>query len=304
MYELINGHVLYKDKKDFTLSETLECGQMFRFEKQNDGAYQLIAKKRLLTLKEETEGIWFYNTNLKDFEEIWIPYFDLKVNYSEIKKILSQKDDIMQSATTFGSGIRIVNQEVWECMLSFILSQNNNIPRIKQLIKTISKKYGTQIGDDAYAFPTVEQLKNVSVDEFYACKMGFRAKYIKDAVERVYTGDIVLEEYDKMTTEEASKSLMRIFGVGPKVSDCILLYSLNRREVFPTDVWVKRVMQAYYFDNASIKEIQELAKEQFGEYAGYAQQYLFHYARTHLSFWNFAENGDWKSIRKITTDNT
>ncbi len=184
----------------------------------------------------------------------------------------------------FAPGIRILNQDRFECLISFIISQNNRIPMIKKVISNISKKYGKYIGsfegEEYYAFPKAEELAAADESGLMECRTGFRAKYIMDAVYKVLHGEISLEG-DDMDTDSLRDMLMTIKGVGPKVADCVMMFSFGRCETFPTDVWVKRIMSELYFGGkeASVKEIHEKAEECFGEFAGYAQQYLFNYAR-------------------------
>ena len=284
-YNEVKKEIVLKVFNSFNVSEILECGQCFRFEKINEGTYKIIAYGKILYVEQSQEELRFYPTTEEDFKNIWIRYFDLDCDYAYIKKVLTKDDEIMQSAIEFGGGIRILKQEPFECLISFVISQNNRIPKIKQVIKNLSHRYGDKLDDDSYAFPTVEQLIDISEAELTESKTGFRAKYIRDAVAKVYTSEINFKSFENMETDEVRKKLISIFGVGPKVSDCVLLFSLNRSEVFPTDVWIKRIMQYYYFENeeTSMNEIQNLAYEKYGAYAGIAQQYLFHYARHFLN---------------------
>lgn len=272
--------IIMTDFDSFDIEQILECGQCFRFTKLDEKEYVIVAHKRVLHIKQEDNKVYFYPCDKKDFEEIWIDYFDLKRDYEKIKKALAN-DKIVKTAIEYAPGIRILNQEPWECLISFIISQNNRIPMIKQVIKNISEAFGKKEGD-YYLFPSLEELKRADNDSLMACKTGFRAKYILDAIEKVNSKEVDLDKFSALTTEEARKELISIKGVGPKVADCTLLFSLRRNEVFPTDVWVKRVMEYFYFDekDTSIKEIHSLAYKLWGDYAGFAQQYLFYYARS------------------------
>lgn len=264
----------------FDVEQTLECGQCFRFNKLGEKEYIIIACSRVLHIIQFEDKIEFYPCSREEFENIWINYFDLGRNYIEIKNILSKKDDILKKAIDFAPGIRILNQEPWECLISFIISQNNRIPMIKQVIRNISEKYGTALGD-YFLFPTLEEIEKADEEELMSCKTGFRAKYIIDAIKNVESGNVDFEKLGEVSTHEVREKLMEIKGVGEKVSDCVMLFSMGRKETFPTDVWVKRVMEYFYFDGADtkIKDIHSFAEGKFGEYAGFAQQYLFHYAR-------------------------
>jgi len=278
-YKCENDKVILLNADSFDISQILECGQCFRFKKLKEYEYTIIAYKRVLHIEQKGKDIEFYPCSEQDFKSIWINYFDLNTDYSKIKQELS-KDAVLKKAIEYAPGIRILNQETWECLISFIISQNNRIPMIKQAVQNISKKYGDCIEDEFYAFPTLEQLINANEEDLKQCKTGFRATYILNACNMVKSGEVKLNEFDNMTTEEIRENLMTIKGVGPKISDCVLLFSQGRTEVFPTDVWIKRVMQYFYFDKeVSIKEIHKLAYEKFGKLAGVAQQYLFNYAR-------------------------
>ncbi|MDR2940131.1 MAG: 8-oxoguanine DNA glycosylase [Clostridiales bacterium] len=262
--------------KDFDIEEVLECGQCFRFEKIGHKKYIIIAFNKELVIEQNSGTITFFDTTEEDFEKIWVPYFDLNRDYGEIKAILSSKDPILKEAVEFAGGIRILSQDPSETLISFIISQNNRIPMIKKVIKNISEKYGSKLNSH-YSFPTMTQLQNAALGGLMECKTGFRAKYILDAANK----NLDFEGLKKLSTVDLKHKLMEISGVGPKVSDCTMLFSFNRYEVFPTDVWIKRVMQYFYFDNkeTSIKDIDEFAKQKFGNLTGFAQQYLFHFAR-------------------------
>lgn len=279
-----NNSIILTEYDSFVISQILECGQCFRFEKIDDENYIVIAFNKLLNIYQDGKTIVFKNTNLEEFENIWVKYFDLDRDYNYIKTKISENDEILQKAVEFAPGIRILNQDRFECLISFIISQNNRIPMIKKVISNISRKYGKYIGtfnnEDYYAFPTVDELSVADEAGLMECRTGFRAKYIIDAVERVKKREIILENND-MATDDLRKMLMTIKGVGPKVADCTMMFSFGRCETFPTDVWVKRIMSELYFDGTEVnlKEIHNKAEELFGDFAGYAQQYLFNYAR-------------------------
>jgi len=284
-YRSENGNIVIEKSDSFVISQTLECGQCFNFEKLGDEDYVLTAFDRVLRLYEKDGKIIFEDTTEEDFKNIWIKYFDFEKDYSGIKSFLSQRDKTMKEALEYAPGIRILNQDFFECLISFIISQNNRIPMIKKVVANLSRRYGRYIktvdGKDYYSFPKAEDLAGISEEELMESKTGFRAKYIIDAVNRALTGEIDEEKFAALSTEEARKLLMEIKGVGPKVADCVLLFSLGRSDAFPTDVWVKRVMSHFYFDgkDTPVKAIHSFAYDMFGEYAGFAQQYLFNYAR-------------------------
>lgn len=275
-----NGKIIMTDFDSFNIEEILECGQCFRFEKIENMHYTIVAYSRVLNIKQVDNKVEFYPCNKEDFEKIWIDYFDLNTDYNKIKDSL-KNDPIVKKAIEYAEGIRILNQEPFECLISFIISQNNRIPMIKQVIKNISKKYGVKCGEN-YLFPILEQLKVATPEELKLCKTGFRDKYILDAIQNIESGNVILEDLFNISSEDAKEQLLKIKGVGTKVADCTLLFSLKKNDVFPTDVWVKRVMEYFYFneEDTSIKKIHSFAKEKWGDLAGYAQQYLFYYARS------------------------
>lgn len=283
-YIVKDNDIILSEYESFIISQTLECGQCFRFISLNRENYLIIAYERVLNILQDRNLIVFKNTSEDDFNNIWVNYFDLNRNYNEIKDKISENDEILKKAVEFAPGIRILNQDKFECLISFIISQNNRIPMIKKVINNISKKYGNYIctydGEDYYSFPTPEELSKADEVGLMECRTGFRAKYIIDAVSKVLNGDIIFDA-DNMSTDSLRDMLMTIKGVGPKVADCTMMFSYGRCETFPTDVWVKRIMSQLYFAGAdvNIKEIHKKAFDCFGEYAGYAQQYLFNYAR-------------------------
>jgi len=283
-YKEIEGRVVLEPINSFDIEQILECGQCFRFHKIHNYTYTIVAKGRILTITQSKEGIIYYPTSAKEFEKLWIPYFDLNKDYDIIKQYLAKKDIHLHNAIEFAPGIRILNQDPWECLISFIISQNKQIPHIKQVVENISKMFGKYIdtidGNDYYAFPTVEELSVASEEDIRQCKAGFRAPYIIDACKKVRTKEVNLENLMTSSYDKAKEELLKIKGVGPKIADCVLLFSLGKKEAFPVDVWVKRVMEHFYFNKgSSMKEIQNFAKEYFGDLAGISQQYLFYYAR-------------------------
>lgn len=265
--------------KDFNLEQTLECGQCFRFKKIDNNHYIVNAKDKSLEVKQEEDNLIFYNVN-KEEENNWIKYFDLDRDYSEIKDYIISRDPKMKEIIGYGSGIRILNQDFFETLISFIISQNKQIPQIKQVINNLATKYGKEISNDNYTFPTIERLSRVTEEEFRESKAGFRAKYLVDACEKVKSGLISEKDLLTLSNEEILKELCTIKGVGVKVSNCVMLFGLGRKEAFPIDVWIKRIMEEIYFNKETkLDIIQKFAEEKFGSYGGFAQQYLFYYSR-------------------------
>lgn len=261
--------VIIKNEKFFSLDQTLDCGQCFRFDRNADGVWQGIAHgKKLACYTAEEDTVLLCSK--EEYLSVWEEFFDLKRDYSAVAASLAH-DTEAYSAAEIGRGIRILKQDKWETLISFIISQNNNIPRIKKIIGTLCERLGEPIEGGGYSFPTAEKILLAGEEGLAPIKAGFRAKYILDAAQRVYSGDIDLEGITSLSYDQAEAELMRIKGVGKKVASCVLLFGYGFLSAFPVDVWVKRVIEKYYdadFDPASL-----------GEYAGIAQQYLFYRER-------------------------
>ena len=283
-----NG-VILKDIKNFELSHIFDCGQCFRWNRQENGNYIGIAYGRVIEVEKRDKEVLIYNTNEKEFNEIWKEYFDLERDYSNIKDILS-KDSLLKVSVEFGHGIRLLKQEPFELVISFIISSNNRIPMIKKAIDNISRKFGNAIEykeQTYYTFPTIKQLSKGTTDDFAACSTGFRAKYIAATVEKINSANSNESDvkYDlkwikAQSDDGCHEALQEFSGVGPKVADCIMLFSMGKYSAFPVDVWVKRAMQHFYLaPDVSLKKIREFARNKFGELSGFSQQYLFYYAR-------------------------
>ena len=273
----------------FNSKHIFECGQCFRWDEESDGSYTGIVGKNVINVKQVENIVIFSSYGADNLEKLVINYFDLTRNYEEIKDKLSKIDEHLARSIEYGSGIRILNQDLWETIISFIISANNNIPRIKGIINRISKNYGEKIewnGKEYYTFPTVEELAKASVEDLRALGLGFRDVRVYETTRKILEKQVALEELHKeKDTQKVRDILLTLDGVGPKVADCILLFStLKRFDVFPIDVWVRRVMNELYIKNedetkVSKKEIEKLAKEKYGNLEGIAQQYLFFWKR-------------------------
>ena len=279
---------IIKNQESFELKDIFECGQCFRWNENEDGSYTGVINKGVLNVEKQGEKIIFTGLLDGDIEKIVRFYFDLDRNYEEIKAQLSNIDKYLKTSVEYGKGIRILNQDLWETIISFIISANNNIPRIKGIMERISEKYGAEIewnGKKYYTFPTPEQLSQATVEDLRALGTGFRDVRIYETTQKVLMGEIDLNEIAKKDTLTARDELLTLSGVGPKVADCILLFStLKRFDVFPIDVWVRRVMNELYIKNedenkVSKKEIMKIAEQKFGSIQGLAQQYLFYWKR-------------------------
>ena len=274
--------------ENFEPKHIFECGQCFRWNKEDDESYTGIFKNNVLNVKKEGKRITFKGMCEEGIIKTITKYFDLDKNYGNIKKELSNLDENMKKAVEYGHGIRILNQDFWECIISFIISANNHILRIKKIIERISKQYGNEIkwqGNTYYTFPTPEQLSNATIEDFRAMGVGFRDKRLYETVQKVLKKEINLEYIENLNDcKKIKEELLKIDGVGDKVANCVMLFSLQKFEVFPVDVWVRRVMNELYIKNedetkVDKKEIEKLAEGKYGENAGIAQQYLFYWKR-------------------------
>ncbi len=275
----------------FELEHIFDCGQCFRWNKQDDDSYIGVINSGVLKVSKNKNRVVFEGILEGDINSIIYDYFDLGTNYDEIKREFSKIDDSMKKSVDFGYGIRILNQDLWEMIISFIISANNNIPRIKGIIERISEKCGEKItwnGKDYYLFPTVEKLSELSVSDLRALGTGFRDKRIYKTTQMILNNEVSIDKLTKMkNTLEIREELLKLDGVGEKVADCIMLFALKRYDSFPIDVWVRRVMNTLYIHNedetkVTKKAIQECAYNLFEEKQGLAQQYLFYWARENI----------------------
>ncbi|MBU5323449.1 MAG: DNA glycosylase [Sarcina ventriculi] len=298
----LDNKVVINNIKNFNIKQICECGQCFRWKKEKENNYIGVAYGRVIEVLQEDDTVTIYNASEEDFKNIWIKYFDLERDYSKIKYILSQ-DEILKVALEYGYGIRILNQDPFELVISYIISARNSIPVISKTINNICEAYGKKLdykGKIYYAFPTIEELSKASVEEIKNLGGSFRSKYIVDTTNKIYMCNLakekkldeskeiieeLLEKYDlekikNMSDNDCHKALQEFKGIGAKVSDCIMLFSMQKYSAFPVDIWVKRAMIHFYGANdTSLNKIRVFAREKFGELSGFAQQYLFYYAR-------------------------
>lgn len=276
-----NGNLILCGVRDFDLTQIFECGQCFRWDKDGDG-WIGVAFGCALRLMQNGDTVTLFDTSLADWENVWRDYFDVERDYGEIKARLCF-GDVMPEAVAFGHGIRLLRQEPFECLISFIISASNNIPRIKKIIRALCENFGDEIsymGKVYYTFPSAERLSALTLDELGVIKAGFRDKYILAAARAVAEGRLDLECLKAASFDYAKAELLKLAGVGNKVCECVLLFSLEKYEGFPVDVWVKRIMEHCFFDGERDKEtISAFARESFGDLCGFAQQYLFYWAR-------------------------
>lgn len=278
----VSQGILIKNIENFELNHIFDCGQCFRWNKEENGNYIGVAFGKVLEVEKIGKDVMLYNTNSEEFYKNWLNYFDLDRDYSKIKDELS-KDDLLKTSVEFGNGIRLLQQESFELVISFIISSNNRIPMIKRAINKIGSIWGEEVqykGQTYYTFPSLERLHEATLEELQACAIGFRAKYIKETVEKIYLDSEKLNDIITSSDDECHKNLQNYNGIGPKVADCIMLFSMGKYSAFPVDVWVKRAMQHFYLaPDVSLMKIREFARGKFGDLSGFAQQYLFYYAR-------------------------
>lgn len=267
--EKIEKNLILENYPCLNIELSLFCGQAFRWTKKEDGSFHAVVKGKIIDIEQKEGRIIFRNADDEETKKLIENYFDLERDYKKICEKLCG-DESFEKAFSEYEGIRILKQDSWEALCSFIISQNNNIPRITGIIDRFCKAFGEKLNDEDYAFPSYEKLKGITVEELAPLRAGFRAKYIVDAVEKLNSGEISLEEIEKMPIEQARQELCKIKGVGAKVAECTLLYGFGRMEAFPVDVWVKRIMAEMY---------PEGLPEIFKGNEGIAQQYLFHWRR-------------------------
>jgi N-glycosylase/DNA lyase len=286
----------FKNITDFNAEDIFECGQCFRWRRQPNGSYSGVVEGSFANVsfipRENEPGvgdvrIWgnLLASDQTKREQYWRDYFDLDRDYTKIKRILTTEDAVMRRAVRVGGGIRILNQNKWETLISFIMSQNNNIPRIQSCIEALCRERGRRVGalkgEPLYAFPTIDRLSTLGARDLDACRLGYRAKYIAETARRVaLEGGVTLNNSENVPTAELEEYLLSLPGVGPKVANCVMLFSMKKTEVFPIDVWMRKVMAGVYgMNERNLSGMRDYARRNFGEYGGIAQQYLFNYVR-------------------------
>lgn len=275
-YEVLNNDIVVTQTPCLNIELCLFCGQAFRWRKNPDGSFHGVVLGKVTDIEQTKDKIIFKNTSQEDFLSLWLDYFDLKSDYVSITDKF-KSDEHLAAALDEYYGIRILHQQPWEALCSFIISQNNNIPRISGIIDRLCESFGEKINDSDYSFPCYEKLKDLSESDLAPLRAGFRNKYIIDAAKKLSSGEVSIEKIKNAPIEQARQELMKIKGVGPKVAECTLLYGFKRKEAFPIDVWVKKIMSEMY--PAGLPECTKNVE-------GIAQQYLFHYRRNSPKFKN------------------
>ncbi|MBQ4562739.1 MAG: DNA-3-methyladenine glycosylase 2 family protein [Clostridia bacterium] len=268
------NHIELSELSCFSVEKIFDCGQCFRFDPDPEGGVSGIYRGRKYRFTQESEdSVRIYNTSKADFNDNLFSFLSLDLDYDMMNIDIEGRfggDVTIKEAIEAGKGIRILRQDAFETLISFIISQNNNIPRIKKLVEALCRECGEKNGD-GYSFPTPEAIVDLGVDKLREMKTGFRAPYIYDAATKVAEGSIDLEGLKNLDTDTALCELQKIKGVGLKVASCVALFGLNKLDTFPVDVWIKRVLEKYYPEGLDINTL--------GNYRGLSQQYLFYYER-------------------------
>ncbi len=268
-------------EKPFKLNDTITCGQIFRFFKQEDGSFDIILKDRVINVYMDDCFLCVSSNNEENLKEVVINYFDLDNDYNIMNKFLINSDKKLKDAVEFSEGLMMIKQDPFETVMEYIISANNGVPQIASALNNIAKNYGKKVifnDKEYYLFPQYKDLKDASIEDLRNCKVGFRDKYLKAMIDKLNNNEIDLDEFYELDTKEALNRFMENVGIGPKVASCILLFAYQKYDVFPIDTWVKKVMKKDY-EIEGEKNIRDFAIKTYGKYSGIAIQYLFNYGR-------------------------
>lgn len=268
-------------EKPFKLNDTITCGQIFRFFKQEDGSFDVILKDRVINVYMDDCFLCVSSNNEENLKEVVINYFDLDNDYDIMNKFLINSDKKLKDAVEFSEGLMMIKQDPFETVMEYIISANNGVPQIASALNNIAKNYGKKVifnDKEYYLFPQYKDLKDASIEDLRNCKVGFRDKYLKAMIDKLNNNEIDLDEFYGLDTKEALNRFMENVGIGPKVASCILLFAYQKYDVFPIDTWVKKVMKKDY-EIEGEKNIRDFAIKTYGKYSGIAIQYLFNYGR-------------------------
>ena len=266
------GVLIRVSQENFDIGAIADSGQCFRMNRTGPDTWHAVAGRECLTIETQEDGsvrLWCPEERYRNF---WHPYFDLSADYGRFLRAVPVSDGYLTTAVRSGSGIRILRQDPWEVLISFLISQQKNIPAIKRSVELLSRRYGEPLGEDFYAFPTPEVLAGVSEEALLACSLGYRAKYVRSVARAVADGKADLEAFRSQDDASLLASLMQLYGVGIKVAHCVMLFGFHRMAAFPRDVWINRVLQTQYPGGFPL--------ERYDGFAGVIQQYMFYYART------------------------
>ncbi len=270
-----------KIEKPFKLNDTVTCGQIFRFFPLDDGSFDIVIKDRVINVHMEDNYLCVSSNKEENLKEVVMDYFDLNNDYDVMNEFLIKSDKKIKPAVEFSKGLMMIKQDPFETIMSYIISANNGVPQIASALNNIAKNYGKKVifnDKEYFLFPQYKDLKNISIEDYRNCKVGFRDKYLKSMVDKLNNNEINLDEFYELDTKEALDKFMENVGIGPKVASCILLFAYQKYDVFPIDTWVKKVMKNDY-DIEGEKNIREFATKTYGKYSGIAIQYLFNYGR-------------------------
>ncbi len=270
-----------KIEKPFKLNDTVTCGQIFRFFPLDDGSFDIVIKDRVINVHMEDNYLCVSSNKEEKLKEVVMDYFDLNNDYGVMNEFLIKSDEKIKPAVEFSSGLMMIKQDPFETVMSYIISANNGVPQIASALNNIAKNYGKKVifnNKEYFLFPQYKDLKDVSLEDYRNCKVGFRDKYLKSMVDKLNNNELDLEEFYSLDTNVALDKFMQNVGIGPKVASCILLFAYQKYDVFPIDTWVKKVMKNDY-EIEGEKNIREFATKTYGKYSGIAIQYLFNYGR-------------------------
>lgn len=270
-----------KLKKAFNLDSTVTCGQIFRFIKKEDSSYDIVLKDRVINVYKKEEFL-YVSSNVEDnLKSVVEDYFDLNNDYDTMNEVLIKSDKKLENAINFSKGLMMIRQDPFETIIEYIISANNGVNQIANALNLIAEKYGKRVefnNNTYYLFPQYRDLKNIKEEDLRLCKVGFRDKYLKLIIDRINNGELKLDEFYNLNTEDALAKLMENNGIGPKVASCILLFAYQKYDVFPVDTWVKKIMKSSYNIEGE-KNIRTFASNTYGKYSAIAIQYLFNYSR-------------------------
>ena len=269
--------------KNINLKDTIESGQCFRYNIEEDNSYTLVIVDRIVNIKQSGDKLYVKSNIEKNLNKVITNYLDLNTDYNKLNKEMKKRNSLLDKYIKLSKGFKILRQDPFETLISYIISANNNVARISGIVNSIAKKYGEKVEFENkvyYLFPTPKKLKDITLEDLKIHKLGYRDKYIIDAISKITSNEIKLKELDNVNTKEALNILESIKGIGPKVASCILLFAYHRFNVFPIDTWVKKTIKNdFKYIEANAKSITKFAEEEFGEYSGLAIQYMYHASR-------------------------
>ncbi|MBO5551693.1 MAG: DNA-3-methyladenine glycosylase 2 family protein [Lachnospiraceae bacterium] len=262
--------------ENFDLNQIAESGQCFRMQIQGPDRARVVARGRVLEIEKKDKMDYSFSCTEDEFNDIWRTYFDLETDYGHFTDSIDPEDEFLRKAASYGSGIRILRQEPFETLISFIISQRKNIPAIRSSVEKLSRLCGDRIGDDIYAFPEASAIAGLSEKELGECSLGYRAPYVREAARQAACGELDLDGWESLPDDELFKNLMSVYGVGKKIANCVMLFAYHRIAAFPVDVWIKRIEDQYYGGTFPVSK--------YPGYAGVLQQYMFAFIRNNYGF--------------------